>query len=547
MSTTDRNRYVMDRAGASGGRSDQDTGRDAVTTDWAAILGQVLRPPLRDRRFWYIQALILALVGGHLALDISAVRLPLGAPDYPTIGLFLLPVVYAALRFGIGGACASAAWGTVLMLPDLIVVDSRADMWADGTLIVLICVVAVAVGQRVERETMARQRAQAAISAHSAAEARFRALFEASSAPTLVADSSGALREANPAAKELFGARVGRRQLTDLVGAGVSRRLLTQTPPRLFTVVLLDGTRRTLRPLSTLVTDSGGGPLLQIIFQDVTEAARRQQLAEWYAVQALHVQEQERRRIGQDIHDEPLQTLIYLLRRLELISDGGELAAGSRAELDSVRQGLVEVVVQLRQLADGLRPPVLDDLGLVASLRQLVERFAERAETPAVLHVTGSEQDLSWDLKTDLYRVLQEALHNVERHARATGVRVDLTFTKRTVRARIRDDGAGFEMGGIPAGIGLRGMQERVALANGRLDIASSPGHGTTIRVTLPVAAARRPRLQRSAPGAVPAGARPARVAAPPAEASDPVGYSRPYPETPPATAVAANGLMVPD
>ncbi len=537
----------MDRAGASGGRSDQDTGRDAVTTDWAAILGQVLRPPLRDRRFWYIQALILALVGGHLALDISAVRLPLGAPDYPTIGLFLLPVVYAALRFGIGGACASAAWGTVLMLPDLIVVDSRADMWADGTLIVLICVVAVAVGQRVERETMARQRAQAAISAHSAAEARFRALFEASSAPTLVADSSGALREANPAAKELFGARVGRRQLTDLVGAGVSRRLLTQTPPRLFTVVLLDGTRRTLRPLSTLVTDSGGGPLLQIIFQDVTEAARRQQLAEWYAVQALHVQEQERRRIGQDIHDEPLQTLIYLLRRLELISDGGELAAGSRAELDSVRQGLVEVVVQLRQLADGLRPPVLDDLGLVASLRQLVERFAERAETPAVLHVTGSEQDLSWDLKTDLYRVLQEALHNVERHARATGVRVDLTFTKRTVRARIRDDGAGFEMGGIPAGIGLRGMQERVALANGRLDIASSPGHGTTIRVTLPVAAARRARLQRSAPGAVPAGARPARVAAPPAEASDPVGYLRPYPETPPATAVAANGLMVPD
>ena len=207
---------------------------------------------------------------------------------------------------------------------------------------------------------------------------------------------------------------------------------------------------------------------------------------------------------------------------------------------------MVEVVVQLRRLADGLRPPVLDDIGLVASLRQLVERFAERAQTSAVLHVTGSEQDLGWDLKTDLYRILQEALHNVERHAHATAVQVDLIFTKRTVRVRIRDDGDGFEVRGTPSGIGLRGMRERVALANGRVEIASSPGHGTTVRVSLPVPAVQRPRVQMAAPRDAPASGRRLRLSGP-TQDPEPGPHPSPAPGAPPVAAVAAGGLMVPD
>lgn len=454
------------------------------------IIGGVLRPPLRDRRFWAIQVLILALAAGHLLLDISRVPLPGGIPDYVTVGLFLLPVIYAALKFGIGGACASAALGTVLMMPDLLAVDSRADLWADGTLLALICIVAVAVGQRVEREAIARHRADVAIRGHRAAEARFRALFEASSAPTLVADGSGALREANPAAKALFGARIGRRQLADLVGDGVSRRLLAQTPPRLLTVAVPDGSTRVLHPLSTLVTDSGGDPLLQVILQDVTEDAERQRLTESFALQVVHVQEDERRRIGQDIHDEPLQTLIYLLRRLESVSEDEELSPTRRSDLDGIRQTLVGVVVQLRQLADGLRPPVLDDLGLAASLHQLVAGFGERARTEASLQVRGAERELGWDRKTDLYRIVQEALRNVERHAHAAHVDIDLSFSPRTVRVKVQDDGCGFQPETIVAGLGLRGMRERAALSKGSLEVESAPGRGTTVRLTMPIAAA---------------------------------------------------------
>jgi len=493
MPTPDPAEHVTETGGGPIGRTGQTERRDPVSTSLTGTIGQVLRPPLRDRRFWAIQVLILALVIGHLLLDIHPAWRPAGMPDYPTVGLFLLPVIYAALKFGLGGACASAAWGTLLMVPDLFVVDTRADLWADATLLVLTCIVAVAVGQRVEREALAKRRADDAIRAHRAAEARFRALFEASPAPTLVADSSGALREANPAAKTLFGPRVGRRQLADLVGQGVSRRLLAQTPPKLLPIDGPGGARRMLRAISTLVTDSGGDPLLQIILQDVTEDAERQRLTESYALQVVHVQEDERRRIGQDIHDEPLQTLIYLLRRLESISDEDDLPHARRSDLSTIREALVGVVVQLRQLADGLRPPVLDDLGLGASLRQLVAGFVERSPAEISLQVGGGAAELGWDRKTDLYRIVQEALRNAERHAQAAHVKVEVTFSKRTVRLKIQDDGRGFDLHSVVPGLGLRGMQERAALSKGHLEVESSPGHGTTVRLLMPLAAAHGP------------------------------------------------------
>ena len=472
------------------------------------IFGRVFRPPLRDGRFWVVQALILLLAVGHLLLDLRGGGLPLEIPDFATVGLFLVPVIYAALNFGLGGACASAAWGTLLMMPDLLVVDSRSDMWADGTLLVIICVVAVAIGQRVERETIARRRTDAAIQAHSAAEARYRALFEASSAPTVVVDGSGGLREANPAARALFGPRIGRRQLADLVGDSAARRLLAQAPPKMVAVTMLDGPVRALRPLSALVTDRGGDPLLQIIFQDLTEERERQRRTEAYAAQVVHVQEDERRRIGQDIHDEPLQTLIYLLRRLESTSEAADVSPVTRRDLDGTREGLVGVIVQLRQLADGLRPPVLDDLGLVAALRQLVAGFGVRAQVEAALHVQGVEREFEPDRTTDLFRIVQEALRNVERHASARHARVDVSFSSRAVRVKVSDDGCGFEAGTATPGLGLRGMRERAALSNGELEVESSPGRGTTVRLTLPVAA----RPDEPTGGPVPAATgRPAR------------------------------------
>jgi signal transduction histidine kinase len=454
------------------------------------ILGSVLRPPLRDHRFWVIQALILAIVTGHLALDLRGARLPGGIPDYPTVGLFLLPVIYAALRFGLGGACASAAWGTVLMLPDLVVVDSRFDVWGDGTLLAISCVVAVAVGQRVEREASARRGMGAALAAHQAAEARFRAIFEASSVPALVVDASGRLRQSNPAAAELFGSRLEQGGLAELIGREPSMSLLGGSPPSELVLTSATQAKLVLHPLLTKLRDEGAGDLFQIAFQDVTTEVERQRLTAAFAAQARQAQEDDRERIARGIHDEPLQTLIYLARRLETVGHRTGVPESSTEELEALRVGVLGVVAELRRLADGLRPPALDDLGLETSIRQLANSFSARTGLGTKVWTRGRELPLDRERRTDVYRVVQEALGNVERHARATQVLVRIIFTPAALRVVVADDGRGFPAESLCSGRGMVAMRERAALAGGRVDVRSLPGHGTAVRVTVPVGGA---------------------------------------------------------
>jgi signal transduction histidine kinase len=481
------------------------------------ILGSVLRPPLRDRRFWVIQALILAIASGHLALDLRGARLPGGIPDYPTVGLFLLPVIYAALRFGLGGACASAAWGTVLMLPDLVVVDSRFDLWGDGTLLAISCVVAVAVGQRVEREASARRGLEAVLAAHRAAEARLRAIFEASSVPALVVDARGRLRQSNPAASELFGRRLEQGGLAELVGAEASRRLLAGSPPAELVLTTASQTTVVLHPLLTKLRDEGGGELLQVAFQDVTAEAERQRLTATYAAQARQAQEDDRERIARGIHDESLQTLIYLARRLDMVGEGAGVPDSSREELEALRVGLVGVVAELRRLADGLRPPALDDLGLDTSLRQLAQAFAIRSGLRVEVRTRGRESALDRELRTDVYRIVQEALGNVERHAGAARVMLRIIFTPTRLRVLVADDGQGFRPGAASTGRGMVAMRERAALAGGRVDVRSVSGRGTAVRVTVPIGGSREAGDgARGGPPSTPAVPRSARPPEPP-------------------------------
>ncbi|MGA9774332.1 MAG: hypothetical protein WBU92_00225, partial [Candidatus Dormiibacterota bacterium] len=114
----------------------------------AEVLSGIRNPPWRDPRFWVVQLLIFVVVIGHLVLDLRHDPLPFGMPDSIVIGLILVPIIYAALSFGLGGAGASAAWCLVLMLPDLVFAESRSGLWVDCTLLVLATVGALAVGQR---------------------------------------------------------------------------------------------------------------------------------------------------------------------------------------------------------------------------------------------------------------------------------------------------------------------------------------------------------------------------------------------------------------
>jgi signal transduction histidine kinase len=470
---------------------------------WRETFGRVTRPPLRSRRFWVVQALILGVVLGHLGIDLSRASLPLGMPNFAIVGLFLVPIIYAALNFGMAGSSASAAWATLLMLPDLVVVDSPTEVWADGTMLVMIDVVAVVVGQRIERQLVAGQRTAAALGVARAAEARFRALFETSSAPVLVVDSRGALQQANPAAWNLFGARLNQPRLHDLLGARAADAVLAQAPPGFLLVRAAEGDSHVVHALIASVPNPSGEPMLQIVLQDVTDEHEQERRTHEYAGRVLSGQEEERRRIRQEIHDEPLQTLLHVRRRLEAVSEEISLDVGARADLNRVRETLAGVVAQLMDLAQGLRPFSLDDLGLVPSVRRLVTDFTERTGIEARLRLRGVEEDLSPETATAVFRVAQEALINVERHAAAHRVSVDLVFGRRELHLRVKDDGVGFRASQPVAGLGLLSMKERAGLLGGRLELESQSSDGTRVHLVIPTGRSPRRNPSDAPPAAI--------------------------------------------
>ncbi|MBI2915090.1 MAG: HAMP domain-containing protein [Firmicutes bacterium] len=206
----------------------------------------------------------------------------------------------------------------------------------------------------------------------------------------------------------------------------------------------------------------------------------------------ISAQEEERKRIARELHDEAGQSLTSLmigLRLLESSPDPGE----TKARVAGLRQALVDVLEDIRRLAIELRPSVLDDLGLVAALERYVADYAKRYTIEADLHVRGFEaQRLPQELETALYRIIQEALTNVARHASARNVSVLVEHKGDMVEAIVEDDGVGFDVnaltleGSWSQKLGVFGMQERANLVGGSLTIESDPGSGTTVFVKVP-------------------------------------------------------------
>lgn len=255
--------------------------------------------------------------------------------------------------------------------------------------------------------------------------------------------------------------------------------------------------RRSLAPLAALtalmervdlvnsddrLADPGNGDLAQLIatFNAMLDRLTAERSAS--SAHALAAQEGERRRIARELHDEIGQGLTAALLSLKRVADRApaELAGDLRIVRDGVRASLDEV----RQVARRLRPGVLEDLGLDSALRAVVAEFTE-ASGVAVERSTGPvPAGLTDEVELVVYRVAQECLTNVARHAGARRVRLDLRTEDGRLVLRVGDDGVG---GVRTEGAGIRGMRERALLVGGTLRIDSRPGHGTGVRLTVPL------------------------------------------------------------
>ncbi len=192
-------------------------------------------------------------------------------------------------------------------------------------------------------------------------------------------------------------------------------------------------------------------------------------------------QELERRRLARELHDETGQALTSILLGLKPLEEGP--ASEAVAE---VRELVVSALQDVRRLAVELRPAVLDDFGLVPALERLTASFGEQTGLNVTFHSTIGDERLPGEVETALFRLVQESLTNVVKHSHANNVSILLTRKGSGVAVVVEDDGTGFDPGQSGDGIGLLGMRERLALLDGRLEVESAAGSGTTLVAEVP-------------------------------------------------------------
>ena len=228
---------------------------------------------------------------------------------------------------------------------------------------------------------------------------------------------------------------------------------------------------------------------------DLAAATERAALKREMLGEILNAQEAERARVSRDLHDDVGQALTSVLLGLRLVESslaGDEVALDdARLRTEDVRELVADALRRTRKLAFDLRPTVLDDVGLLPALERLAQDITARGDTTVALASDGIvEARLPSEVETVVYRVVQEALTNVTRHAGAATASITVIVAEGRVRALVEDDGIGFDTGAAPTRghLGLKGMAERADLVGGTVELFSIPGSGTTILLELPLA-----------------------------------------------------------
>jgi len=341
-----------------------------------------------------------------------------------------------------------------------------------------------------------------------ASEERYRELFESANDGIWVHDLEGNIIAANKASEKLTGytldelGQTGKLNVSVFLnGEGLSlakeirRKLLANEPliqPYEQRITRGDGTEAILMMTTNLVSEAGKPVAFQHIARDVTEEKRMRENLHFYLLQITRAQEEERKRIARELHDDTMQYLVVLARELdELAYSSKAMSDEEKAKLENLRQQTTGILEGVRRLSHDLRPATLDRLGLLPALEWLA------SQVPAGMNIEvkayGTEKRLPAEVELVLFRIAQEALSNVRRHSQATEAEVKVEFEDKKTRITVRDNGKGFTLPGTTGDLvkggrlGLAGMQERIQLLNGILKVESQPGKGTTVTVEAPI------------------------------------------------------------
>ncbi|RYF41350.1 MAG: PAS domain-containing sensor histidine kinase [Comamonadaceae bacterium] len=241
--------------------------------------------------------------------------------------------------------------------------------------------------------------------------------------------------------------------------------------------------------------DTPEGKLYTVILRDVSERVRAQEELAAFAAETSAIREQEKTRVARELHDELAQSLTALKMDTIWVRDNLAAApAAAAAKLAGMLEMLDSSVAATRRIAADLRPLLLDDLGLVPAVQWLVQNFTNRWGVACELDI-DEDLELGEPYATAVFRIVQESLANVAKHAAATQASVRVAVAGGEVTLKVADNGCGFEPGGArkPLSLGLVGLRERAELLRGSVRIDAAPGRGTVVEATIPIGAGGAP------------------------------------------------------
>jgi len=340
-----------------------------------------------------------------------------------------------------------------------------------------------------------------------ASERKYRELFESANDAIWVQDMDGNITSANKAAAKLTGyeeeelASMNVRAFLDDDSLRLAREIRIKllngeamTQPYEQKLITKQRTEAILELTTNVIMTDGRPGGFQHIGRDVTREKRMQENLRFYLSQITRAQEEERRRIARELHDDTIQALVVLARQLdEVSSDEKGVSGNARRSMENLRQQTNNIIRNLRRLSQDLRPPALDRLGLVPALEGLAADIEKHSGINLVVKTYSPSQRLPDEIELVLFRTAQEALRNVWKHSQATSAEIIVEFNGGKSRITIKDNGKGFELpetvGDLvkQGKLGLTGMQERIHLIGGNLKIESKPGGGTTVVIETPI------------------------------------------------------------
>jgi signal transduction histidine kinase len=467
--------------------------------------------------------MVLAVTALHITLEAHLVPVEIfehlpPAVSHMTVGLYAVPVIYAGFAYGLEGGALTAVWSAALASVNISIWHRTDFEWlTEVTLILVVVTVGVALSVPVERERRRRREAESTARQLAMLNSVVQASLEpwgadqtARSALDRLVDVLGV----KGACLGLWRRGDGRLVLSASHGSDcdvadhapsqprtVARPLHSATYDGASSQVALDTADLegllcvTLTPGQQLTPDQHDflramGSQLAVSVENALLRQQERGLLESYVRHVTNAQEKERRHIARELHDGAAQHLAVLSRGLDEATEHGD--PGQQQELIRLRHLARSILRELRRFSRDLRPMLLDDLGLIPAVEWLVADLQARTGIVASLTLAGEARTLPPEIEVALYRITQEALRNVERHAGATRAGVEIRFGSTGVSISIEDDGSGFE---VPANfgelasqgkLGLMGIHERTQLMGGSLSIGSDAQRRTVVTIDLP-------------------------------------------------------------